>query len=382
MGVKRRILLVITMLFIAFMVKAFVHPGFPEVEKSVITSSKECRECHEEIYGHWKNAMHSMSIEDPIFKTSYMESYLETSGSAKFDCLPCHAPIALLNGDYDMKEEVTLEGVSCDFCHSVKAVNLDNRENPFELELGEIKRGPLSKVSSPAHKTEPSPLFKSSELCAGCHEFTNGKGVTILGTYSEWKQSPYPEENTQCQNCHMPLIEGRTVKESVKSSAQKQINLHAISAGHSTEQLQKALKLEIQKVDKNKDFIQVEVDITNVGSGHLVPTGVPTRKLILQVELRTPNEYLTDQRVYQRILADGKGKVLTKIYDLFQNAEQVNLDTRLRPRETRRERFVFAMPKNKKITVSARIEYLFRADVISPTEMRVKMAEDTRVISR
>lgn len=382
MGVKRGILLFIMMLFTACVVKAFVHAGFSAVEKPAITSSKKCQECHDEIYGHWKNAMHSRSIEDPIFKASYMESYLETSGSAKFECLHCHAPMTLLNGDYELKEEVTLEGVSCDFCHSIKGMNLDNRDNPFELELGEIKRGPLSRASSSAHVTEPSPLFKSSELCAGCHEFTNDKGVTILGTYSEWKHSSYPGENIQCQNCHMPLIEGRTVKESVKPSTQKTINLHAISAGHSTEQLQKALKLEIKKVEKHKDFIQVEVDITNVGSGHMVPTGVPTRKLILQVELRTPNEYITDQRIYQRTLKDGKGRVLTKIYDLFQNAEQVSLDTRLKPGETRKERFVFAMPKNKKITVSARAEYLFRADVMSPKEIRVKMAEDTRVISR
>jgi hypothetical protein len=61
------------------------------------TSSKNCKECHEEIYNHWKNAMHSMSIEDPIFKASYMEAYLNTAGEAKFNCLRCHAPITLIN---------------------------------------------------------------------------------------------------------------------------------------------------------------------------------------------------------------------------------------------------------------------------------------------
>jgi len=182
-----------------------------------IATSKNCKECHEEIYNHWKNAMHSMSIEDPIFKASYMEAYFKTAGEAKFNCLRCHAPIAFLNNDYDLKNEITKEGVNCDFCHSVKKVSLDNKTYPFEIEIGEIKRGPLSDVDSPAHKTESSALFKSSELCAGCHEYTNRNGVEVLGTYSEWRTSPYAEEGIHCQNCHMPLIPGKIVKPEIKS---------------------------------------------------------------------------------------------------------------------------------------------------------------------
>ncbi len=346
------------------------------------TSSKNCKECHEEIYNHWKNAMHSMSIEDPIFKASYMEAYLNTAGEAKFNCLRCHAPITLINKDFDLKNEITKEGVSCDFCHSIKKVNINNKENPFELDIGEIKRGPLSDVDSPAHKTEPSPLFKSSELCAGCHEYTTDNGVPILGTYSEWKASPYAAEGTQCQDCHMPLIPGKVVKSRIKSSNQKQINLHAISASHSTEQLKKALKVEIKSTDKEEDIIEVVVGVTNVGSGHLVPTGVPSRKLILLVELRTPNEYFVQQRIYQKIMLDESGNEVKKECEVFLKAASVSFDNRLRPRETRIERFAFAMPKNRKITITARVDYLYKTAVLSPTEMRVKMAEDIKKISK
>jgi RNase P subunit RPR2 len=272
--------------------------------------------------------------------------------------------------------------VSCDFCHSVKKVNINNKENPFELDLGEIKRGPLSNVASPAHMTEPSPLFKSSELCAGCHEYTTDKGVTILGTYSEWKASPYAAEGTQCQDCHMPLIPGKVVKSRIKSSNQKQINLHAISAGHSTEQLKKALKVEIKSTYKEEDIIEVVVGVTNVGSGHLVPTGVPSRKLILLVELKTPNEYFVQQRIYQKIMLDESGNEVKKENEVFLKAASVSFDNRLRPRETRIERFAFAMPKNRKITITARVDYLYKTAVLSPTEMRVKMAEDIKKISK
>ncbi len=379
---KKGVLSVLLSALLVLMVGPFLHSGSSIQTLKGITSSKMCKKCHEEIFGEWKNAMHSMSMDDPIFKASYMQAYFGTAGSAKFECLQCHAPFTLMNKDYDLTKDITQEGVSCDFCHSVKEVHPGNKSNPFVFDLGNTKRGPLSNTSSPAHDTEPSSLFKSSELCAGCHEYTNEREVTILGTYSEWKQSPYPGENTQCQNCHMPLIPGRTVREKIKKSAQKQINLHAISAGHSTEQLQKALDVKITKADIVTDFINVEVDVTNVGSGHVVPTGIPTRNLILLVELKTPNEYFVQQRVYQRLLVDEQGNLLSEIYDIFKNAAKVSLDTRLKPRETRTERFVFAVPKNKKITISARVEYLYKAKVLSPTEMRVKMAEDKKIISR
>ncbi|NIM59984.1 MAG: hypothetical protein GTO16_13750 [Candidatus Aminicenantes bacterium] len=379
---KKRIIPLTTIALTVFFLGSILVSRTPPSKAPSITASKNCKECHEEIYNHWKNAMHSMSIEDPIFKASYMESYLNTAGEAKFNCMRCHAPIALINNDYDLKNEITKEGVSCDFCHSVKKVNLDNKLNPFELEIGDVKRGPLSDVDSPAHKTEPSLLFTSSELCAGCHEYTNDNGATVLGTYSEWKKSPYAEEGTHCQDCHMPLIAGRIVKPEIKSSNKKQINLHAISAGHSTEQLRKALKVEITNINKEEDIIEAVVGVTNVGSGHMVPTGIPSRKLILLVELRTPNEYFSQQRIYQKIMLDESGKEIKKDGEVFQKAAQVSFDNRLRPRETRIERFAFAMPKNKKITISARIEYLYKTSVLRPTEMRVKMAEDTKSISR
>ncbi|NIO47830.1 MAG: hypothetical protein GTN73_00095 [Candidatus Aminicenantes bacterium] len=351
-------------------------------EKRSISSSLDCKECHAEIYDHWKNAMHSMSIEDPIFKASFMESYFNTAGEAKYNCLRCHAPVALINNDYDLRKEITKEGVSCDFCHSIKKVNLNDKENPFKFETGDIKWGPLSNVDSPAHQTEPSSLFKSSELCSGCHEYVNDKGVKILGTYSEWKESPYAAEGTHCQNCHMPLIPGKIVKPEIKTSSQKQINLHAISAGHSTEQLRKAVSVDIQTINQEGDIIEVIVNVTNRGSGHMVPTGIPTRKLILYVELKAANEYYSQQRVYQRILVEESGNEIKKEGEIFLTATKASYDNRIRPRETRTERFAFAQPKNRKVTITARVEYLYKTQVLSPTEMRVKMAEDSQVISR
>jgi len=379
---KKMIMALSVMPILLFLFSSLLDSHSAASNTPSFTSSKTCRECHEEIYDHWKNAMHSMSLEDPIFKASFMQSYYNTAGEAKYNCLRCHAPMTLVNNDYDLKEEVTNEGVSCDFCHSIKKVNLEDKEHPFEFEIDETKRGPLSDMDSPAHKTEPSTLFKSSKLCAGCHEYTNDKGVKILGTYSEWKDSSYAKEGTHCQNCHMPLIPGKIVKPAVKSSKQKQINLHAISASHSIEQLSKALKVEIKDINQEEDIIEVVVGVTNIGSGHNVPTGIPSRKLILLVELRTPTEYFVRQRVYQKIMSVESGEEIKKECEVFLTAAKVSFDNRLRPNETRTERFAFAAPRNKKITISARVEYLYKTSVLRPTEIRVRMAEDEKIISK
>ncbi|OGD21023.1 MAG: hypothetical protein A2W03_10070 [Candidatus Aminicenantes bacterium RBG_16_63_16] len=350
------------------------------LEEISVESSKVCKECHVEIYNSWRNALHAMSMDDPIFMASYMESYFESRGESKSICLTCHAPVTRMNNDYDLKNEVTREGVSCDFCHTIKEVFPGRKGNPFEFDKQKTKRGPLSNTSSPAHKTEASSLFKSSTFCAGCHEYINDAGVNVLGTFSEWQNSPYSKEGIECQNCHMPLTEGLTVDSKIKSPSQKKINLHAISAAHSTEQLQKAAKVEIKRIDHDNNFIYVEVDVINIGSGHLIPTGIPTRKLVLWAELRTPNEYVADKRVYQRQLKNKEGKILERIHDILLHAADVVIDTRLKPRETRTERFIFARPKNKKITITARLEYLYVANVMSPTEMRVDMAVHSKEI--
>lgn len=365
--------------FLAVFVAGF-KPADPEIPS--LTGSAQCKGCHQEIFASWKNTTHALSIEDPIFKAAYMEAYLHTKGEVKFNCLRCHAPAVLINKDFDMEKDITKEGVSCDICHSIKKIDLADRRAPYKFENQGVKRGPLQDVVSPAHKTELSTLFKSSELCAGCHEFVNEEGLQVMGTYSEWKNSPYAAEGKQCQDCHMPLIAGRVVQDKIKSSHQKQVNLHDISAGHSVEQLKKAVKVELRDIAADKDFIVVSVDVTNVGSGHRVPTGLPKRKLALIVDVKTPKDYLSQQKVFQRIMTDSQGNEIKNDWAFFMNGVKELSDNRIKPREKKRESFTFVRPKNDDITVSARVEYLYETMVLNPVEMRVVMAEVSRKITK
>jgi hypothetical protein len=127
--------------------------------------------------------MHSFSLSDPIFDTAYMQAVREGGQQAKRICLRCHAPMTLANGDFDLEQGVTRDGVACDFCHTVTAVHLDNPLAPYSLEPGLVKRGIIKKAASPSHEVAYSELHGTSEFCGGCHNYVAPGGAAIMSTY-------------------------------------------------------------------------------------------------------------------------------------------------------------------------------------------------------
>jgi hypothetical protein len=369
-------------------VSRLVRKRSPEqlLEKDRYSRSILCGKCHQEIYNTWKRSLHAQSIEDPIFKTAYLEAYYDTEGKAKYLCLRCHAPITYINKDYDLKESITKEGVSCDFCHTLTAIDLDNRDYPFSMDLGLNKRGPLrlKDQASSAHKVVHSPLHQSSLLCAGCHEYKNGNGVSILSTYSEWKGGPYAQEGKQCQYCHMPLIKGKIVKSDIKEVTEQYINLHNITGSRSLERLREAVRAQIEEVRKVNNILEVKVKITNIGSGHMVPTGLPTRKLILQVRAKTPKkEIQMGEIVYQKLLLDGNRQEILKDSEVFYKAESLAMDNRLAPRESRIETFKFPAPKGIEsimLNVEAKVFYKYSPIIMEMKEMEIKLTGDEMLV--
>ncbi|MBI5167681.1 MAG: hypothetical protein HY998_08115 [candidate division NC10 bacterium] len=356
-----------------------------KMEGSTYTSSKVCAACHGQIYDRWKSSRHALSAENPIFKAAYLEAYKESAGGAKYLCLRCHAPTTIVTRDYELRKEITKEGVTCDFCHTVRKVDLNNSGNPFKIEPGLMKRSTLRRASSPAHQTEYSELHDSSLLCAACHEYRTPDGLPITSTYSEWKNSPYPAEGKQCQYCHFPPLEGNVVLPIIKEAKGKFINEHRLA--HSTSDLKKAVKVEIAEVKRIRDRLRVLVKVTNAGSGHMVPTGLPSRKLVLQVDVKTQKNQkkriseIRESRIYQKVLVSEDGKNLIRDSEIMLKRGRVTIaqDNRLAPRETRNEEFTFFVPSDLDLVVSAQIDYLYRPLVLGETEMRVEMARDEKL---
>jgi hypothetical protein len=272
----------------------------------------------------------------------------------------CHAPTTLLTGDDGLQQPLSREGITCDFCHTIKDVDLQRAGHPFNLAPGDIKRGPFEHSEAVGHGTAYSPLHKASSLlCASCHQFTNAAGVAVLNTYDEWREGPYPARGVTCQDCHMAPVPGTTVKEGVKApSLIRVVNLHRIVGGSSRSQLDRGLDLEIATLTRSGGSAALTVKVSNAAAGHSIPGGLSTKSLVLAVGIDMGEDDLRyrQERVYRRELKDDRGRVLDRVDDLFLRATSVGRDNRLRPLETRQERFRIAVPQGARAVV-ARLEY-------------------------
>ncbi len=343
----------------------------------VLNPSALCGDCHRQIYEMWKRSMHAMSVTDPVFEASYMRAYRETEGKAREICLRCHAPAAVLSGDLRMAQPISREGITCDFCHSIVSVNLDRHEQPFRVLLDGVKRGPLSDAVSPAHKIAKSDLHKSPQICAGCHEYVNKAGVAILTTYTEWMASPQAKAGRICQDCHMPMTPGQTVRPSL-GIYRPEINLHDISGGHSSEQVRKAATVRILRVAREEaNLATVEVEVANIGSGHSIPTGLPTRRLVLEVVLFCADREVTRfERRYQKVLLDQHGEPITEDHRVMLDASAIGEDTRLRPGERRVESLVAEVPPKGPLRAEATLRYLYEPEILLRQTMSIEMGSD------
>lgn len=359
----------------------------PEVHlnEKGISESAECGKCHKDIYKTWKNSLHSQSITNPVFWTSYLKAYYDDEEAAMELCVSCHAPVARFNNDYKLLKDVTREGINCSFCHSISETFMDKNRRRYKHSFGLLFQGPLKNTKSPVHRTKFNQLYQQSIYCAGCHEYESGNGIKILGTFSEWKASPYPAKGINCQDCHMRKVAGRIVKEPLSKTAAGKISSHNIAGGHSVAMRKRSVRLEITSVRRFKKRITVTVNVTNHGAGHKIPTGLPSKKMTLKVAVVSEKGVVYDEgeRIYQKILKDKNGKIL--VYDsdiMLGKGEKIATDTRIGPKETRKEEFIFFADENVPLQVKATVYYSHLPEIIQVSPIRIKIREVAKPLGK
>lgn len=348
-----------------------------KVDPDGYTSARTCGECHQDIYLSWRKSLHAFALTDPIFDTAYMQAVKEEGDKARRLCLRCHAPMTMFNGDYQLEQGVSREGVSCDFCHTVTEVHLDGRDKPFTIEPGLVKRGDIRQAASPAHEVAYSKLHQSSDFCGGCHNYVNKAGAAVMTTYTEWKNGPYAAEGVQCQNCHMRLSSGNVVDERVQESS-NQIHLHSLI--HDTDQLRSALTVQIVEAKRREDALDIAVAVENVGSGHMVPTGMPTREVQLSVSVDVEGRTQTRQRRYRKVVADEDGRHLESDHQALLRGADVVSDTRIAPRERRIESFSFRVPASGQVKLVAKLCYLYSPAILRVQPLKIELGQAERVV--
>ena len=352
--------------------------SLPALNPKGYTSSEVCGKCHEDIYTTWKNSLHALSLSDPVFDTAYWEAIKLSKGAARPLCLRCHAPTTRITKDYDQRSPITEEGVTCDFCHTIRAANPLAPGEPFTMRPGLTKWGPLRDADSPVHRTEYSVTHTLSQLCGGCHDYRARSGILLMGTYSEWLAGPYPREGMQCQTCHMPTGEGRVVRPEVKAT-ERPINLHNIQGGHSADQIRKAARVQVREIQRSDAGYRVVVGVENVGSGHMIPTGIPTRQLELVVQLRRGQTVIGEQQsVFRKVVVDEQGNELHTDAEVLLRGVAVRSDNRIPPKGIQEATFLFPYNGPPDFIVEAKLYYRYPVALAKPEAITLEMAGASR----
>ena len=63
-------------------------------------------------------------MESRLFQDALALAQGDFGAGARKICLDCHAPLAAKIGDLRLERKVSWEGITCDYCHSVREVSL------------------------------------------------------------------------------------------------------------------------------------------------------------------------------------------------------------------------------------------------------------------
>ena len=192
--------------------------------------SKECNECHKTLYEEWSKNFHAKAyVNDPFKKAS--------NAYSKQECLSCHAAQKIAE-----ERALTLrpvhkeEGINCTTCH----LRNNMIYGPYKL--------------TAKHPAEQDTSMIKSEFCAGCH----------MPTYQEWQASG---SQRQCQECHMPRVEGKSVQGFPLSSLvpKRMVGQHI--------QISEELLKEAASISGEIEAGSIRISLTNKASAHKMPTG-------------------------------------------------------------------------------------------------------------
>ena len=216
------------------------QPG--DLENWPLIDPNDCQLCHGgyvsdddyEPYDTWSGSMMANSARDPLFWAAVDIANQDLPGSGEF-CIRCHSPKAWLEGrssvpdgssfqGYPDEANNDFDGVDCHFCHRMyegEDGQPFTQNGQFWIDDGTPtveppRYGPYDDAFA-SHPTAQSDYNGSSELCGSCHDLKNplvelvdenGQSTGLLFpeqlTYTEWANSAFAAEGTECQDCHMP----------------------------------------------------------------------------------------------------------------------------------------------------------------------------------
>ncbi len=176
-------------------------------------SAARCGECHPVQYGEWRQSMHAYAARSPVFDRMARKAWRDTAGGLGGFCTGCHSPFGEAQGltgatVADDRDEMALEGVSCEACHTATGPGDFIGNNQVVREPGMVEQGPFGDTVQAGHMSTRGDFMTSPELCGSCHDVFMFPGLHIEQAYTEYLDSPAAAEGTRCQDCHMSPTPG------------------------------------------------------------------------------------------------------------------------------------------------------------------------------
>jgi hypothetical protein len=269
-------------------------------------SADRCSLCHDRIYREWRSSAHARAGSNPrllsLIEGTGDDGKPQPRPSLRRDhphgvavCNACHAPTLETNDPHwetlATRQVTALNGVHCDFCHKVQAVDtsgigLTHGRYALKLLRPDARRQVVFGPHDDANRGDsvPSPWYRRSEYCASCHEGTVF-GVKAYSTFSEWRGSPAAARGVQCQECHMAAASD------VTNMAPGHGGIARLSSSLSDHSLRgpasrtygNSLFVSLATT-RSQRCVRVLVSFDASLVGHGVPTGFIDKHLILVVE--------------------------------------------------------------------------------------------------
>ena len=257
-------------------------------------SARVCSSCHGEIKKQWEKSSMAHSWTNPVFQAFLADAKAALGDGAQAGCIACHAPLAAVTGDLKVTDPVNQEGVTCNFCHSVSAVDVSPKPASYTWDAADpnLMRGPFEdSESGSAHGSVHSPIMTQGEFCASCHWYAGaGEGLVFEGTHPQWKASKAAAAGKQCQDCHMPAAPGKASL--IAKKTRDKIWAHHFPGAHTAGGLDSVASV-AAAVESGK----LKLTVRNTRGGHSLPGGGASMRAI------------TLEVVYQ----DGAGKELARV---------------------------------------------------------------------
>ena len=406
-----------------------IDPGFYPYAPSLIqwektgtgfTPPETCADCHPEKYEEWTGSMHALAFKDPVYQGELNLAVKAAGHAISRQCEGCHSPAAVVTGEIkgpglEGLSPMALAGVSCDVCHSIKghthwqtpyhqpengsfilSPGQKGQDGPERTKYG--PRVPEEWCGDEFHQCMASPLHRSAELCASCHQvFNHATHTPLEKTYQEWKDGPYASAGIHCQDCHM--VETDTFKrcadEWVRPDREEYhhyfnganfllyhlTELAARKAGDAelaanakhkytmaVERLKAASALEITPIYRKNRLAEIKVRVKNIRAGHSLTTSLTNmRQMWLEVTATDNNGRVLmttgtmddqgrlpeDIRMFHAITQDKNLKFTLNPWE----AETFAQNSTIPPKGYRDVHYGLCVKKGKPVTITAKLRY-------------------------